>query len=200
MLQNRQHRIFQSFPKGLVGRHLEPRLIQSELKMIEGDRKSAASSKVELPALTSLRGLAALAVVCFHASSLAFHFAGGDPPMLWRRGYLAVDLFFFLSGFVLTHVYGCRFTRQLSWRVSAEFFWARFCRIYPAAIFVIAIYSLAYATGSLVLGANTSFQTQFTASLFLMQVPWLNSIELNQVAWSISAELYGYMLFPFIAP
>ena len=120
--------------------------------------------------------------------------------MLWRRGYLAVDLFFLLSGFVLTHVYGSRFAGQLSWRGLRGFFWARFCRVYPTAIFVTAVYSLAYATGGLTFGTNTSFQTQLAAALLLMQVPWLSSIELNQVAWSISAELYGYMLFPLAAP
>jgi peptidoglycan/LPS O-acetylase OafA/YrhL len=183
-----------------IGRHLAQRLIRREPKMAERDMGNAASDRAELPALTSLRGLAAITVVCYHANFLAFHFAGGGPPMLWRRGYLAVDLFFFLSGFVLTHVYGGQFARQRSWRIFRGFYWARFCRVYPTALFVTAVYSLSYATGSLKFGSDISFQTQLVASLFLMQVPWLNSIELNGVAWSISAELYGYMLFPFVAP
>ena len=168
--------------------------------MAAGDRSQADPGRTELPALTSLRGLAALTVVFYHASFLALNYADGGSPMLWRRGYLAVDLFFLLSGFVLTHVYGSRFAGQLSWRGLRGFFWARFCRVYPTAIFVTAVYSLAYATGGLTFGTNTSFQTQLAAALLLMQVPWLSSIELNQVAWSISAELYGYMLFPLAAP
>jgi peptidoglycan/LPS O-acetylase OafA/YrhL len=50
------------------------------------------SQPTEISALTSLRGVAALTVLIFHVT----------PDF---RGYLAVDLFFLLSGFVLTYVY-----------------------------------------------------------------------------------------------
>ena len=52
-----------------------------------------------LPSLTPLRGLAALLVVMYHLTR-----AGADPtvPGFFLRGYLRVDLFFILSGFLLT--------------------------------------------------------------------------------------------------
>jgi peptidoglycan/LPS O-acetylase OafA/YrhL len=154
----------------------------------------------ELPALTSLRGIAAVGVLLFHSSYYAYHFAGGSPPWLWRRGYLAVDLFFFLSGFVLTHVYGRRLTEQQSWRTIGGFLWARFCRIYPASFFTTAVFVLAYTVGNLPFPADVSFTKQLVAVLLLLQVPWLDDIVINSPSWSISAELYAYLLFPFVVP
>ena len=73
---------------------------------------SAAKSISESRALTGLRGLAALLVAAHHAS---LHFTGGGTlPVvsgLLRRGYLGVDLFFVLSGFVMSMVYGTWFAR-----------------------------------------------------------------------------------------
>ncbi len=154
----------------------------------------------ELPALTSLRGIAAVCVLLFHSSFYAYHFAGGALPSLWRRGYLGVDLFFFLSGFVLTHVYGRRFVEQESWRTIRRFFWARFCRIYPASFFTTAVFVLAYTVGRLPFPSDASFTKQLVAALLLLQVPWLDDIVINSPSWSISTELYAYLLFPFVVP
>lgn len=154
----------------------------------------------ELPALTSLRGIAAVCVLLFHSSYCAYHFADGAPPWVWGRGYLAVDLFFFLSGFVLTHVYGRRLTEQRSWRTIGRFLWARFCRIYPASFFTTAVFVLAYTVGNLPFPADASFTKQLVAASLLLQVPWLHDIVINGPSWSISAEWYAYLLFPFVAP
>jgi peptidoglycan/LPS O-acetylase OafA/YrhL len=170
---------------------------------IPQDRTGAGKGRgaaVELPALTALRGIAALAVVLFHSAWLAYNHAGGAPPLVWRRGYLAVDLFFFLSGFVLTHAYGSRLIHERSWQTIGAFLWARFCRIYPASLFVTLVYVLAYTVGSLAFPWGVSFKTQLTASVLLMQVPWLDEVWINRPAWSISAELYAYLLFPFVVP
>src|SRR5260370_2250304 len=100
---------------------------------------------VDIPALTSLRGLAALTGLLFHSSYVAFDYAGGPPPEIWRRGYLAVDLFFFLSGFVLTHVYGTRLAEEHNWRSIGKFLWARFSRIYPSILFATIVFLLPIA-------------------------------------------------------
>ncbi len=168
------------------------------LTHVHASRADAAAA--ELPALTSLRGIAAVGVLLFHSSFYAYHFAGASPPWLWRRGYLAVDLFFFLSGFVLTHVYGHRLTEQRNWRIVSRFFWARFCRIYPASLFTTAVFVLAYTVGNLPFPADASFMKQLAASLLLVQVPWLDDIVINSPSWSISAEWYAYLLFPFVVP
>lgn len=154
----------------------------------------------ELPGLTPLRGIAAVTVLLYHSSFVAFNFAGGAPPWLWRRGSLAVDLFFFLSGFVLTHVYGRRLGEERNWRMVSAFLWVRFCRIYPASLFTTIVFVLAFTIGNLPFPAGASFTRQLIASLLLMQVPWLHEVVINSPSWSISAEWYGYLVFPFVAP
>ena len=154
----------------------------------------------ELPGLTPLRGIAAVVVMLYHGSFFAFHFAGDTPPWLWRRGSLAVDLFFFLSGFVLTHVYAHRLGEHRNWPTIGRFLWARFSRIYPASLFTTIVFVLAFTVGNLPFPASTSFTRQFIAALLLMQVPWLDDVVINSPSWSISAEWYGYLLFPFVAP
>ena len=169
----------------------------SQERAVASDGTVAA---VELPALTALRGLAALTVLLFHSSFVAANFAGGGSPVIFRRGYLAVDLFFFLSGFVLAHVYGQRLAEDRGWRAVGKFLWARFCRIFPASVFTTAVLFLPFATGRLVWPAGFSFKAQFIASLLLIQVPWLGKIVVNSPSWSVSAELYAYLLFPFVVP
>ena len=173
---------------------------QSQVNSTNLHASRAYTPASELPALTALRGIAAVGVLFFHSSYYAYHFAGGSPPWLWRRGYLAVDLFFFLSGFVLTHVYGRRLTDGKSWPAIGRFLWARFCRIYPASLFTTAVFVLAYTVGNLPFPADASLAKQLVAALLLLQVPWLNDIVINSPSWSISAELYAYLLFPFVVP
>jgi peptidoglycan/LPS O-acetylase OafA/YrhL len=62
----------------------------------------------QIGALTSLRGIAALIIVVFHFSYYILPPAGvvlSSSSNFFRNGYLAVDLFFILSGFIMTHVY-----------------------------------------------------------------------------------------------
>jgi peptidoglycan/LPS O-acetylase OafA/YrhL len=59
------------------------------------------------------------------------------------RAYLAVDLFFLLSGFVMAHVYGRLLTsdRRAHWLLFAR---ARFARIYPLfALTTLAMFAIA---------------------------------------------------------
>lgn len=71
--------------------------------------------------LDGLRGLAAIAVVLFHLTK-----ESGHP--LFGHGYLAVDFFFVLSGFVLTFAYQHRLDSGWS---AADFMKVRFARLYP---------------------------------------------------------------------
>jgi peptidoglycan/LPS O-acetylase OafA/YrhL len=153
--------------------------------------------RTELPALTALRGLAALMVLLYHSAYIGY---AGAPPAIWRRGYIAIDLFFFLSGFVLTHVYSRRLARNRNWRAIGEFAWARFCRIYPASFFTTGLFVLAFTIGDVAFPAGVSFKAQVIAALLLTQVPWLSVIIINPPAWSLSAEWCAYLIFPFLVP
>ncbi|WP_194913222.1 acyltransferase [Azospirillum sp. INR13] len=68
-----------------------------------------------------MRGIAALWVVLYHYSFT--HFPNLHPEhstRLVEKGYLAVDLFFMLSGFVLTHVYHGSFGRPRTSSSAAD--------------------------------------------------------------------------------
>ena len=92
----------------------------------------AAGHFRDIHSLTALRGVAALLVV-------VYHFSGSFLPALdltYHSGiiskfYLWVDFFFLLSGFILVHVYGDRFSAAKTWPTVREFIFARLARIYP---------------------------------------------------------------------
>lgn len=140
-----------------------------------------------LPTLTPLRGIAALLVVLYHLAA-----AGADPtvPGFFLRGYLGVDLFFILSGFVLTHVYVREFLPHPSWRAIGAFLWTRIARLYPVHIFIIAVLIIGHA-------AQGMSALTVLANFLLILVPWPVDA-LNPPAWSLSAEWYAYLLFPFM--
>src|SRR6202051_1243796 len=120
---------------------------------------------------------------------MAFHFhlfflpQGGLPCV--GRAYLAVDLFFILSGFVMAHVYG----RELAsnWRAHwPKFAIARFARIYP----LFALTMLSMMTTVSLSGARMRLISFSGRSLvlqpFLLQ-QW-SGLSWNYPSWSISTE------------
>ena len=128
-------------------------------------------------ALTPLRGIAALTVLIFHITGGRFH------------GYLAVDLFFILSGFVLMHAYG---RIALTWPAIMGFLRNRLARIYPVHLVVLVALLPAY-------GLTSQFSAGgLVSSLLLMQGPW-HVMCWNFFSWSISAEWHAYLVFPFLA-
>jgi peptidoglycan/LPS O-acetylase OafA/YrhL len=133
------------------------------------------SQRTEISALTSLRGVAALTVLIFHVI----------PDF---RGYLAVDLFFLMSGFVLTHVY-----KQIALNCQNyfKFLKARLARIYPVHMMMLLVLLPMLDTRP-----DFSFDG-LLSSLLLLQSPW-HSICWNYASWSISAEWHAYLLFPIL--
>lgn len=146
----------------------------------------------EIRPMTGLRGAAALFVMLYH-----FHLkmiATGPLSTLLLHGYLAVDLFFILSGFVMAHVYGEALAsgtfRQRSFLLH------RIGRIYP--LYLLA--TLAFVTLALERGAFGAPQyLALSANLVMMQSlgDWPS---MDPPAWSVSAEMIAYLLFPLIAP
>src|SRR5690349_25057093 len=94
------------------------------------ERGRLASPGEAIPGLTGLRGIGAVWVLLFHWSWMRY----GQVPVL-DRGYMGVDLFFLLSGFVLTHVY--LKTLPLNVRAYRKFLIVRLARIYPLHLFVL---------------------------------------------------------------
>lgn len=145
-----------------------------------------------IASLTGLRGLAALAVVFHHASSEA------TQTSLFR-GQPMVDIFFALSGFVMSYVYLAR--GPLDWMAFAR---SRFARIYP----LHAATALAMAAASLAVARLThapwpdylSPVQALREATLTMAMPLVGADKLwNFPAWSISVEWWTYFtLFPLL--
>lgn len=91
---------------------------------------SFADSKPHYEILDGLRGVAALAVIWYHVFE-GYAFAGGGAVKGIPHGYLAVDFFFMLSGFVISYAYDDRWGRGLT---VGGFFRRRLIRLHPMVV------------------------------------------------------------------
>jgi len=111
------------------------------------------------------------------------------------HGYLAVDLFFALSGFVLAMNYSGKLSREFTLQAYLSFLARRFARIYPLYLFTLTAATALVASHLMELHANPS--RIFLPNLFMVQNwgPWAS---INPPAWSLSTEVFAYLLFPFL--
>lgn len=175
----------------------------------------------QLPALTSLRGIAALMVCLMHFSEtfqpqveswLSAHTA------LFTNAYLWVDFFFLLSGFVLTHVYGEHFADGLGRPAFKRFLVARFARIYPLHFAMLAVlfarelvlvvlylqsnglesWRFGVAHGETVPFSGSFSLVELLRQLLLVQSLTVDTqhISWNFPAWSIGTEWFAYLVLP----
>lgn len=93
------------------------------------------SPKVHYPILDGLRGVAALMVLVFHIFEM---YSLREVPI--QHGYLAVDFFFLLSGFVIAHAYDNRWGSL----TPKEFFKRRLIRLHPMIIFGMTFGAILY--------------------------------------------------------
>ena len=148
--------------------------------------------------LDGLRGVAALMVMAFHFNLFFLPQAGFSTivPFL-NRAYLAVDLFFLLSGFVMAHVYGRQLAanREAHWR---RFVLARFARLYP--LFAIATLTLVVLVALYDAHEDgVSFSGRSLALEALMLQQWCSGLSWDYPSWSISTEAEAYIFFIFFA-
>ena len=165
----------------------------------------------QLQSLTSLRGLAALWVVLFHYSAIYFpHLDISHYSHLISKGYLAVDLFFMLSGFVMTHVYYRAFSESIT-NHYRNFLVARIARLYPLHLVVLCLFVATALTSQLLVYMKTGLLegiplegprsfTAFIANLLMLQGLEAGKLSWNYPAWSISVEFMAYLAFPFALP
>jgi peptidoglycan/LPS O-acetylase OafA/YrhL len=153
----------------------------------------------ELRALTSVRGLAAWMVVLFHIRMSI----DGLPELgmaILSKGYLAVDFFFLLSGFVIWMSYAGRI-RDGGLGTVPEFLRRRVARVWPLHLFMLAV----AAALVLVMAATGHDTGQFPLHelplhvLLLQNWGFTDALTWNDPAWSISCELAAYLLFPLLA-
>lgn len=159
---------------------------------------NAKSTAGKIEELESLRGIAALLVVFFHLPK--WHPWLDIGPI--NNGYLMVELFFVLSGFVIYNAYGNRID---SGGALLRFQFLRFGRLYPVhLLFLMAFVGIECA--KLLVPAGTTLTTApfsentgaaLVQQLLLVQAlgPTGNEMTFNGPAWSISVEFYTYLLF-----
>lgn len=152
--------------------------------------------------MDALRFLAAAAVVVYHYRS------GVETPMVrealdfvFERAYHFVDLFFILSGFIIAAVYSTRLATQ---RQIGGFILKRIARLWPLHLLLLGLY-LGVWGASVVAGLPLNQPSKYDASCILPNVLMIHSLPLcgesltfNYVSWSISAEMFMYLLAPMV--
>ena len=154
-------------------------------------------SKARLPILDGLRGVAALIVV-------AFHIFDSDPVNSVNHGYLAVDFFFMLSGYVMGYAYDDRWDTMS----IGSFFKRRLIRLHPMVVIGSIIGGICFY-----FGASSLFELIDRTSLAMLIVSmilgallipsvksmdvrgWGESYPLNGPAWSLFFEYIANILY-----
>jgi Predicted acyltransferases len=144
-----------------------------------------------MPQLTFTRFIAAFFIVVFHfGHNLSFL----NFPFLTSALSLSpagVSYFFLLSGFILTWVYNKGDDERID---KKHFFLARFARIYP--VYILALLILLVL---LLLTKQKIYPLALLLQITLLQAWFPNLVlKLNIPAWSLSVEVFFYLLFPFL--
>jgi peptidoglycan/LPS O-acetylase OafA/YrhL len=160
--------------------------------------RDAAARPPQLRALTGLRFFAALQVIVFHCSRWRQWPAWAPLRNAAGAGYVAVSLFFVLSGFILTYAHAGPEAPPIDRRA---FYVNRFARIYPAYAFALLLAAPMFAVHTFRVEGPAAVLEQGTAVALLLQahVPAF-AMAWNPPAWSLSAEAFFYLLFPLVAP
>ena len=164
------------------------------------DNETCQNSK-KIEELESIRGLAALLV-------LFFHIPKWNPILnigIINNGYLMVDVFFVLSGFVIFNAYTNKINNS---KDLLRFQFLRFGRLYPVHLTFLLFFlvlEVAKYIATIKLGVHDIRSTPFAKNnlialiqqLFLAQGigPTGNASTFNSPAWSISVEFYTYLIF-----
>ena len=171
------------------------------------------ASKPRYEILDGLRGVAAVLVVAYHLLEIYFH-GGPDQPI--NHGYLAVDFFFVLSGFVIGYAYDDRWPHPLTsspvgkggYLTIWTFFKRRLIRLHPMVIFGTFFGALMFYFGSCAefpLVNETPWWMVVLVMLWcftLIPLPntmdirgWAETNPLNGPAWSLQWEYLANILY-----
>jgi peptidoglycan/LPS O-acetylase OafA/YrhL len=160
----------------------------------------------EIKALTGLRIFAAVWVVLFHFRPLLY---GAAPDLtaalapVLDRGAQGVDLFFILSGFVLTYTYIDKMGRAWSLHATLRFLWLRLARVWPVYLVTLHLAALWVAFTLYVGRFPVEDLAPYNAVSYLRQIflvqlwfePFFDGTSWDGPAWSISAEWLAYLMF-----
>ena len=158
-------------------------------------------SKPRYEILDGLRGVAALMVILFH---LFETYATGQQHI--NHGYLAVDFFFVLSGFVIGYAYDDRWDKMTTW----GFFKRRLTRLHPMVIMGTVVGACLFFFGAdafpkVLETPMWKFLLCFVMGLFMIPCGpkldirgWGEMNSFNGPNWSLTLEYIGNILYAFI--
>ena len=162
------------------------------------------SSKPRYEILDGLRGVASVAVVLFH---LFETYASSAATQIINHGYLAVDFFFVLSGFVIGYAYDDRWDRMS----IGGFFKRRIVRLHPMVIAGTVIGACLYFFGqgevSPAIGNVPAWKIVLVFFMACLMIPcgqkmdirgWNETNPLNGPTWSLMWEYIGNILYAFV--
>lgn len=167
-----------------------------------------ADSKPHYALLDALRGAAALMVVWYHFFE-GFAFAEGTAITTFNHGHLGVDLFFMLSGFVISYAYDDRWNSAHNRLTLKEFFKRRLIRLHPMLIMgaVIGLITFLLQGGVKWDGTATPISWSIVAlvltMLFIPAYPGApydlrgngEMYSLNGPSWSLFFEYIGNLFY-----
>lgn len=162
------------------------------------------ASKPRYAILDGLRGVAALVVILFHGFETYIPFFGTQHI---NHGYLAVDFFFVLSGFVIGYAYDDRWDRMSTW----SFFKRRLIRLHPMVVagtlFGACLFFFGESDYFSLIGGTEPWKFFLCIVLGLLMIPagtgldirgWGETNSLNGPNWSLTFEYIGNMLYAFV--
>jgi len=152
------------------------------------------SRRPKLESLEAVRALAALSVVFFHTTIIFASRTGAIPfGGLFGAGSRGVDLFFVLSGFIITFVHKADLNRPAR---MGKYAYARFARVYPS-VWITALLALAiYLTGFGGPDKADKLSIGHITDSFLL-LPQQGDALVN-VTWSLKFEVFFYSLFALV--
>lgn len=164
-----------------------------------------ADSKPHYYLLDGLRGVAALIVIWYHIFE-GYAFAGGGMIETFNHGYLAVDFFFILSGFVISYAYDDRWSKNLTMK---DFFKRRLIRLHPMVVMGAILGVIAFYLQGCVQWDGTHVAISMVmlsllcTILFIPAMPGLGyevrgngeMFPLNGPCWSLFFEYIGNILY-----
>ena len=164
-----------------------------------------SDTKPHYALLDGLRGVAALLVVWYHVFE-GFAFAGNTLIEHINHGYLAVDFFFILSGFVISYAYDDRWAKGFTMK---QFFVRRLIRLHPMVIMGALIGTVTFCLQGCVQWDGTHVATSAIMWALLMTICFLPAypgapyevrgngemFPLNGPAWSLFFEYIGSLLY-----
>lgn len=161
------------------------------------------TQKLQFHSLDMLRGITAITVALFHAGWVHV----GTQFDLVKNAVLMVDLFFVLSGFVISYNYEHKLRTRPD---AAVFMKRRFWRVWPLHAVMLVVFigiemlRFAYERSQGIVLEPAAFSNHYFerifAHIFLIQSlgPFPDHAEINAVSWWISVEFYTYLLFALL--